>query len=395
MFKILDGIRIVDLTAVVLGPFSTQMLGDFGAEIVKVENLGGDTMRWVRPGKSDGMGAGFINCNRNKEAIAVNLKTPQGKDIIYRLVQSADVFVHNMRSKTAANLGVGYDALKKLNPSLIYCSAQGFGEQGPSADIPAYDDIIQAASGLAYLNADDLGNPRYVPTVVADKVAGLQLTAAVLGGIINKLKTGEGMFIESPMFEGMVSFLMAEQMGGLSYRPAAGTMGYDRLTAPFRRPYPTADGFMAILPYSTANWIDFFNAVGREELAKSDLVTNPRKRSDNINTLYEKLNEIAPEKTTDEWCDLLRDMNIPHTRVNRMQDLFEDEHLVDVGLFEDYEHPTEGSMVRVRSHYNMQGVEESADAPAQQLGQSTRSVLAELGFEEDDISALIEQGVVA
>jgi len=394
MFNILNGIRVLDLTTVVLGPFATQMLGDFGASVIKIENLDGDMMRAVRPGSSDEMGAGFVNCNRNKDCIALNLKSNEGKDIFYKLVKNADAVVHNMRNKTAVNLGIGYEDLKKVKPDLVYCGAQGFGEEGPSSDVPAYDDIIQAASGLSYLNSDSEGRPRYLPTIVADKVAGLQLTIAVLGGLINKLRTGEGCFIESPMFEGLVAFLMVEQMAGYSYVPSVGGTGYDRLTAPFRRPYPTADGFIAILPYSTKNWVDFFTMMNRPELADLEIVRDPIKRSENINTLYERLYEIAPEKTTDEWCEVLRNANIPHTRVNRLDDLLEDTHLQQVGLFEEYEHPSEGKMRRVRSHYSMQGINESQDNPTQLIGQSTHRVLSELGYTEEEIRTLEASNVV-
>ena len=394
MFNILNGIRVLDLTTVVLGPFATQILGDFGAEVIKIENLDGDMMRAVRPGSSDEMGAGFVNCNRNKQCIAINLKTSEGQEIFYKMVKNADAVVHNMRDKTAVNLGIGYKDLISIKPDIVYCGAQGFGSRGPSADIPAYDDIIQAASGLAYLNSDEQGNPRYLPTIVADKVSGLQLAIGVLGGLINKLRTGEGAFIESPMFEGLVSFLMAEQMAGYSYVPATGGTGYDRLTASYRRPYPTADGFIAILPYSTKNWIDFFIMMGRAELADLEIVKDPIKRSENINTLYEKLYEIAPEKTTDEWCEMLRNANIPHTKVNHLDDLFEDKHLREVELFEEYEHPTEGPMRQVRSHYTMEGVEKNSDEPAQRIGHSTDKVLLELGYSSEEISRFAELQVI-
>ena len=394
MFNILNGIRVLDLTTVVLGPFATQILGDFGAEVIKIENLDGDMMRAVRPGSSDEMGAGFVNCNRNKQCIAINLKTSEGQEIFYKMVKNADAVVHNMRDKTAVNLGIGYKDLISIKPDIVYCGAQGFGSRGPSADIPAYDDIIQAASGLAYLNSDEQGNPRYLPTIVADKVSGLQLAIGVLGGLINKLRTGEGAFIESPMFEGLVSFLMAEQMAGYSYVPATGGTGYDRLTASYRRPYPTADGFIAILPYSTKNWIDFFIMMGRAELADLEIVKDPIKRSENINTLYEKLYEIAPEKTTDEWCEMLRNANIPHTKVNHLDDLFEDKHLREVELFEEYEHPTEGPMRQVRSHYTMEGVDKNSDEPAQRIGHSTDKVLLELGYSPEEISRFAESQVI-
>ena len=394
MFNILNGIRVLDLTTVVLGPFATQMLGDFGATVIKIENLDGDMMRAVRPGSSDEMGAGFVNCNRNKDCIAVNLKSAEGKEIFYQLVKSADAVVHNMRNKTAVSLGIGYEDLKKIKTDLVYCGAQGFGEKGPSSDVPAYDDIIQAASGLSYLNSDSEGQPRYLPTIVADKVSGLQLAIAVLGGLINKLRTGEGCYIESPMFEGLVAFLMAEQMAGYSYVPATGGTGYDRLTAPYRRPYPTSDGFIAILPYSTKNWVDFFTMMNRPELADLEIVRNPIKRSENINTLYERLYEIAPQKTTDEWCEILRGANIPHTRVNHLDDLLDDPHLQEVGLFEEYEHPSEGKMRQVKSHYNMQGIEQFKDNPTQLIGQSTKAILSELGYSEQEIKKFTETKVV-
>ena len=394
MFNILNGFRVLDLTTVVLGPFSTQMLGDFGAEVIKIENLGGDMMRAVRPGKSDEMGAGFVNCNRNKDCVAINLKTEQGKEIFYRLVKSADAVVHNMRNKTAVNLGIGYEDLKVIKPNIVYCGAQGFGEKGPSSDIPAYDDIIQAASGLSYLNSDEQGHPRYLPTIVADKVSGLQLTVAVLGGLINKLRTGEGCFIESPMFEGLVAFLMAEQLAGHSYIPSTGTTGYDRLTAPYRRPYPTKDGYMAILPYSTKNWVDFFTMVGRPEWANWEIVRDPIKRSENINTLYEKLYEIAPEKTTEEWDKLLRHANIPHTKVNRLDDLLDNKHLKEVGLFKEYEHPSEGPMRQVRSHYTMEGVEQVEDKATQLIGQSTEKILIAVGYTSDEINSFANDNVI-
>lgn len=394
MFNILNGVRVLDLTTVVLGPFATQMLGDFGAEVIKIENLDGDMMRAVRPGSSDEMGAGFVNCNRNKRCIAVNLKTSEGQEIFYRLIKTVDAFVHNMRDKTAVSLGIGYEDLIKIKPDLVYCGAQGFGNGGPSSDLPAYDDIIQAASGLAYLNSDEQGNPRYLPTIVADKVAALQLAIGVLGGLINKLRTGEGCFVESPMFEGLVAFLMAEQMAGYSYVPSTGGTGYDRLTASYRRPYPTADGFIAILPYSTKNWIDFFKMIGRAEWANWEIVKDPIKRSENINTLYEKLYEIVPEKTTDEWCKMLLSANIPHTKVNHLDDLLEDAHLKEVGLFQEYEHPTEGPMRQVRSHYSMRGIEKKPDTPTQRIGHATDQVLHELGYSSKEISRFAELQIV-
>ncbi|HJN94709.1 MAG: CoA transferase [Gammaproteobacteria bacterium] len=394
MFAILNEIRVLDLTSVVLGPYATQILGDFGAEVIKIENLEGDMFRAVRPGRSDQMGAGFINCNRNKESLVLNLKSERGIELFYRLVKTADVVVHNMRTRTAEKLGIGYEDCKARKADIVFCNAQGFGEDGPLADVPAYDDIIQAASGLAYLNADSEGHPRYLPTIVADKVAGLQLTIAVLGGLMHKQRTGKGCAIEAPMFEGLVSFLMAEQMAGQSFVPSMGGTGYERLNASYRNPHPTADGFIALLPYSKQNWIDFFHLVGRPELAELEIVTDAVKRSENINQLYAMINEISPEKTTDEWCELLQDANIPHTRVNHLDELIDNEHLSAVGLFQSYEHPSEGSMLGVRSPYVVQGIEEVEDKPAQLLGEANAKILQELGLNEQDMQQLLADGVI-
>ena len=394
MFAILNGIRVLDLTSVVLGPYATQMLGDFGAEVIKIESTEGDMFRAVRPGRSEQMGAGFVNCNRNKQSMALNLKSDRGKNIFYRLVETADAVVHNMRTKTAVKLGIGYEDVKARNPKIVYCNAQGFGEKGPLADVPAYDDIIQAASGLAYVNADEEGRPRYLPTIVADKVAGLQLTIAGLGALLHKQSTGMGCAVEAPMFEGIVSFLMAEQMAGQSFVPSMGGTGYDRLNAPYRNPFPTADGYIALLPYSKKNWIDFFHLVGRPELAELEIVTDAVKRSENINTLYQMIHEVTPEKTTDEWCELLRNADIPHTKVNYLNELLEDEHLNAVGLFEEYDHPSEGRMRVVRSPFMMQGVEHKADQPTQLLGQANEKILAELGIDRQEMEQLKEAGVI-
>ena len=395
MFAILNGVRILDFSTIVLGPYATQMLGDFGAEIIKIENLDGDLFRTVRPGRSSKMGAGFINSNRNKRSLTLNLKTDEGRQLFYQLVKTADVVVHNMRNKTAIKLGIGYEDIKAHNAEIVYCAAQGYGEGGPLADAPAYDDIIQAASGFADLNADAEGNPRYAPTILADKVAAQQLAFAVMGGLIHKFRTGKGCHIETPMFEGLVSFIMVEQFSNQSFVPTTGGTGYQRMNSPYRRPYPTKDGFIALLPYSTKHWIEFFNLVGHPELTQWDLVNDPVKRSENIDQLYKKIMEFTPGKTTDEWCELLGTTDIPHTRVNRLDDLLTNEHLRAVNFFEEYEHPTEGAMRRVRSPYTIHGIEQSDDIPTPSLGEANMSLLKELGLDAEEIKQLAEKGVIS
>ena len=395
MFSILNGIRVLDITTIVLGPYATQMLGDFGADVIKIESPEGDLFRAVRPGRSPKMGAGFMNSNRNKRSLTLNLKTEEGRQLFYKLAKTADVIVHNMRNKTAIKLGIGYDDVKIHNPEIIYCGAQGFGEAGPLADTPAYDDIIQAASGFAYLNADAEGNPRYAPTILADKVAAHQLAFAVMGGLIHKLRTGKGCFIETPMFEGLVSFIMVEAFSNLSFVPSTGGTGYARMNSPYRRPYPTKDGFIGLLPYSTKHWIEFFKLVDRPDMTESELVKDPVKRSQHIDEMYEMIFEFTPSKTTEEWCALLSETDIPYTKVNRLDDLLENEHLQAVKFFEEYEHPTEGTMRRIRSPYTIEGVEKTEDLPTPHLGEANESILTELGLDTAEIKQLEEKGVIS
>jgi crotonobetainyl-CoA:carnitine CoA-transferase CaiB-like acyl-CoA transferase len=265
MFHLLSGIKIIDLTTIVLGPYATQILGDFGAEVIKVESTDGDLFRAVRPGRRPDIGVQFQNFNRNKQSVALDLKTPEAREVLYQLVADADVVVHNMRSRSAQQLGTSrsrsaqqlgtsFDELRKHNSQLIYCYAPGFADGGPSQNDPAYDDIIQARSGLAALNADADGAPKFVRSIVCDKVVGLHLAIAVLTGIVHRLKTGAGVCIEAPMLESMTAFLMSEHLAGHSLVPPEGELGYSRMMSKHRQPYRTRDGYLAILPYSTRHW---------------------------------------------------------------------------------------------------------------------------------------------
>ena len=368
MHTLLTGIRIVDLTTIVLGPYATQIIGDFGAEVVKVEPPGGDLFRAVRPGRSRHMGAGFLNLNRNKTSVVIDLKTDQGRRKFYDLVKSADVVVHNMRGSSAKSLGVDFEALKKIRPGLIYCSAPGFGSDGPNADEPAYDDIIQAASGLAHLNKNADGEPRFLPTIVCDKVGGLHLALGIVAAIAHRARTGEGCEIEIPMFESMVSFLMAEQLAGRTFDPPLGDVGYDRLLSPNRRPFKTKDGFVSLLPYSGRHWKKFLTLVEREDIADEDWVQDPVKRSENIDRLYAIVAKEMPKRTTAQWLAELHALDIPASPVNRMSDLFDDEHLKAVGLFTPYTHPDEGELISIRSPFRvLSGAGNSDDTPPQRL----------------------------
>ena len=397
MFDLLKGLKVVDLTTVVLGPYATQFLGDLGADVIKVESPQGDVYRAARPGRREDLGVGFLNFNRNKRSIAVDLKQDRGRGVVHDLVGTADAVVHNMRSSSAAALGVSYGKLSSLKPSLIYCYSPGFGSRGPDREAPAYDDTIQARSGLAALNADSEGAPQFVRTIACDKVVGLHLALAVVSGVVQRERTGRGVCIEAPMLESMTSFLLAEHLAGHTLIPAEGKVGYDRVLSPNRKPYRTKDGYLAILPYSTKHWIRFFELSDRADLAVHPRVTDPVQRSRHIDELYGILATIAVTRTTGEWRALLAARDIPCSPVNSLEDLFDDPHLQAAEMFPEVDDARIGSHRTVRSPFEVDGGLSHGshqDSPAPGLGEHTREVLGELGYTGARIQALVKDGVV-
>ena len=283
----LDGIRVIDLTTVMLGPFSTQILGEMGADVIKVEPPGGDIGRWTGVGKSPGMSAAYMMKGRNKRSVVLDLKRPEAREPLKRLVKTADVFVHNIRPKAVRRLGIDYEAIVAWKADIVYAAATGFGEAGPYVDRPAYDDLIQGASGLAALFGAVTGTPRYGPSVLADKTTGLFLTYAITMALFHRERTGEGQRVHVPMYESFVSFIMNEHMQGRSYEPPLGEAGYQRMLTPHRRPFPTADGHICVLPYNDRHWARFFELAGRPELAADPRFCDQPSRSANIDALYE------------------------------------------------------------------------------------------------------------
>lgn len=367
MYKLLDGVRIIDLTTVVLGPYATQFLGDFGAEVIKIEPPQGDLFRYVKPGRTHDMGAGFLNLNRNKKSLALDLKSDSGRSQMTNLIKGADVFVHNMRRQAADKLALDYETVRLINPDIVYCAAPGFSSDGPYGDRPAYDDIIQAESGLAHLNANDKGEPRFLPTILCDKVAGLHLAIAITSGIAAQARTGSGCCVEVPMFESLVSFMMAEQLAGCSFVPPMGSLGYERLLSPHRKPFKTSDNYISVIPYNARHWENFLNFVGREDIATADWVQDTGSRSANIDQLYQIISEALCEESSEYWLRELEALDIPCSRVNSLEDLLCDPHLQETGFFFDYDHPTEGTLKRMRSPFRVTGVNECQDLPPPRL----------------------------
>lgn len=341
----LQGVRIIDMTSVGMGPYATQIMGDMGADVIKVEAPEGDVFRASTPAVSPGMGAVYLNLNRNKHSVTLNVKDDADRQRLLALIDGADVFISNVRPRALEKLGLDANTLLARHPRLIYCSAVGFGQDGPYAAHPAFDDIIQAMSGLADLQGRNTDAPSYVNTILADKVAGLTLAYSIPMALYEREKSGLGQAIEVPMFETLVSFTLIEHMGGHSFNPPRAGMGYARVLSSQRRPYQTQDGYIALLPYTDAQWQRFFTLTERPDLAADPRYLNAQNRARNFDSLYETLASIVLLHNTAQWLKLLAPADIPHSQVNSPEMLFEDPHLVATGFFQRVTHPTEGPLV--------------------------------------------------
>jgi len=391
----LRGVKVVDLSAVVLGPYATMILGDLGADVIKVEPPEGDITRHIAPSRNPGMGAVFLGSNRNKRSLVLDLKQPEGRAVLQDLVREADVFVHSMRPKAIRRLGLDYATLRPLNAGLVYCNAWGFRQDGPYGNRPAYDDVIQSLSGLAELSARSGDRPRYAPTVVADKTTGLTVAYAILAALFHKARSGEGQEVEVPMLETMASFLLLEHLSAGALQPTDSAMGYDRALAPHRRPYATRDGYMAVMPYSTGHWQRFFRAAGRPEMAEDPRVVDTGERSRHIGELYGMIADLIATRTTAEWTRILDEADIPNVRVQSIDDLPDDPHLKATGFFVDYDHPTEGTVRTTASPTLFSATPATLHRAPPLLGEHSETVLREIGYSESRIAHLMTAGITA
>ncbi|MCC7272602.1 MAG: CoA transferase [Alphaproteobacteria bacterium] len=391
----LDGVRVVDLTAVFLGPLASQTLGDLGADIVKVETPDGDITRTIAPARHAGMGAGFLAVNRNKRSIVLDLKQAAARDVLGRLVAGADVLLHSMRHPAMDRLGFGPDVARALNPRLIHCAAYGFRRDGPHGWRPAYDDVIQAASGLAALQASFAGEPRYVPSSMVDKLVGLTVASAINAALFHRERTGEGQALEVPMYETMVAFLLPEHMAGRSFAPPEGQAGYGRVLAPYRRPYRTRDGHIGVLPYTATQWARLFTEIGRPEMADDPRVTDGPTRSRHVAELYAMVADAMPARTTAEWHAAFDAADIPAMPVQDLDAVLDCPHLAATGFFERHAHESEGDLVFLGHPVRYERTPAAIRRMPPRLGQHTAEILAEAGYDAAAVDALFAARAVA
>ena len=374
----LTGIRIVDLTTMVMGPYCTQIMADMGGDVIKVEPPGGDNTRFISQGPSAGMSGVFINVNRGKRSIVLDLRSAEGKEALMKLIEGADVFIHSMRAKAIAGLGFDYAAVKAINAHIVYTNCYGFGRRGPDRDRTAYDDTIQAECGLPAVQQMLTGEPSYVGTIIADKVAGLTTLYATMMALFHRERTGEGQEVEVGMFETMASFMLVEHANGAMFTPPLGPARYPRAVAPNRKPYKTRDGHIAVLIYNDKQWKAFV------EGAKPGWASDPRfatleSRAKHIDTIYARLAETLAERTTAEWIKLFRALEIPSAPLRTPGELFDDPHLNAVGLFETIE--TAHGPVRfpgVPTWFSQTPGAVAGYAP--EIGEHGEQILAEIGL---------------
>ncbi len=387
----LDGIRVIDMTTTLAGPYGSQILGDFGADVIKIEAPGGDAIRNAGPQRHQGMAATFMGCNRNKRSAVLDLKTPTGKDALWKLLDTAQVFLHAIRPQKIRALGFDAVSVMERRPNIVYASLHGYHEHGPYGGRPAYDDVIQGEAAITDTFTLRDGDPAMVPSSFVDKNTGLITANGVLAAIIQNLRTHEGVYLEIGMFEGIVAYNLVEHLYGRMFLPAKGKAGYARVVSEHRRPHATGDGHLCMLPYTDSQWRKFWAIAGRPELADDPRFVTMQARSQNIDALYGTAANFLKAKGSAEWLELLAEAEIPAGPANRLTDLFTDPHLQAIGFFREHHHPSEGTLIVPDTPYRLNGQSLPVRQPAPRLGEHTREILRAAGYDDDAINTMTEQ----
>jgi crotonobetainyl-CoA:carnitine CoA-transferase CaiB-like acyl-CoA transferase len=391
----LAGVKVIDMTSVLMGPYATQILGDFGADVIKVEPIQGDTFRYAGPSRHRGMGSLFLHVNRNKRSIALDLKTPEGLEAVLKLCESADVLAYNVRPQAMQRLGLGYEDVLKRNPSIVYAGMFGFGRGGPYAADPAYDDLIQGLTGFPATYARSTGNaPAYIPANICDRTVGLYAVGAIAAALFYRQRTGKGQMVDIPMFETMAQFMLGDNLYGETFVPSIGPSGYARLMSSERKPYATSDGFLCVLPYTDRHWASFFALAGRQDLNVPDSrFSTMAKRTANIDELYRIVSVALGTDTTSAWLAKLRAADIPVAPMHTIESMLADEHLNAVGFFKQAEHPSEGAIRTMKSPSDWSESPASERHPAPCLGEHSAEILREIGYDDSAIGQMLERGI--
>lgn len=391
----LAGVRVIDMTTVLMGPYASQIVGDMGADVIKVESPHGDLVRDLGPMKHEHMGALFLHINRSKRSITLDVKQPEGREALLRLVADADILLYNIRPQSMDRLGLGYEAVAQVNPRILYVGTFGFGQNGPYAAKPAFDDLIQGAIGLpSLIKQAGSDAPRYVPSNIVDRTVGLYAVSSLCAALYHREKTGRGQRIDIPMFETMVSHLLSDHFCGQTFDPSLGPAGYSRLLASERRPYKTSDGFVCAVIYNNKQWASFYKAIGRDgEIENDPRFANLDARNRHINELQQIVANIFVERTTEQWLDLLGAADIPCMPLHTMESIFHDPHLESVDLFQWEDHPTEGRVRRVGVPTTWSDSQPEPGRSAPMLGEHSVQVLREIGYDDAQIQSMIEHGI--
>lgn len=384
----LAGVRVIDITTTVLGPVATQILGDLGADVVKIEPPAGDPMRHLGPARNGGMAAMFLGMNRNKRSIVLDLKKAQAGEVLRRLVADADVVVHNMRPNAAERLGISYKHLCEGNPRLVYASASGYRRDGPNRDLPAFDELIQSVSGVSGLFMRAGEAARYAPFVIADKVTGYVLASSISAALFERERSGTGQEVQVPMFEAMVEFNLLEHFWGRAFVPPLGEPGYPRILTPERRPFQTKDGFICVAATTDQQWERLFVVIGRPDLAADPRFAKMAQRTFHFAKAFQYLSEAMLARTTAEWIDAFKAADLPHGPVNQLDDLFDSPYLHETGFFEEYDHPSEGRLVATNPAVSFSRTPSALRRPPPRLGEHTREIMEQAGFCEREIAAV-------